>query len=158
MKVGGTLVGGLTVTEARELVKQRFARPLALVGGPGARVVVTPKELGATPDIDKAVNLAGRVRRAGFVVPLDVEVSRPRVEHLVASLCKRFHRDPVDATLKLRNLTPFATKDVPGRRLKEVMATREIVLALKTQQRGAMELPFDVIEPEVTSDGSDARS
>ena len=79
-------------------MKQRFARPLALVGGPGARVVVTPKELGATPDIDKAVNLAGRVRRPGFVVPLKVEVSRPKVERLVASLGKRFHRDPVDAT------------------------------------------------------------
>ena len=59
---------------------------------------MTPKELGATPDIDKAVSVAGRVRRPGFVVPLDVEVSRPEVERLVASLAKRFHRDPVDAT------------------------------------------------------------
>ena len=57
-------------------MKQRFARPLTLVAGPGARVVVTPKELGATPDIEKAVNLAGRVQRPGFVVPLKVEVSR----------------------------------------------------------------------------------
>ena len=103
-------------------MKQRFARPLTLVAGPGARVVVTPKELGATPDIEKAVNLAGRVQRPGFVVPLKVEVSRAKVERLVASLGKRFHRDPVDATLKLRNLTPFATKDVSGRRLKEVIA------------------------------------
>ena len=84
MKVGGTLVGGLTVAEARDLVKQRFARPLTLVAGPGARVVVTPKELGATPDIEKAVNLAGRVQRPGFVVPLKVEVSRTKVERLVA--------------------------------------------------------------------------
>ena len=68
-------------------------------------------------------------------MPLKVDVSRPKVERLVASLGKRFHRDPVDATLKLRNLTPFATKDVPGRRLKEVVAARAIVLALKTQQR-----------------------
>ena len=76
VKVGGTLVGGLTVTEARDLVKQRFARPLTLVAGTGARVVVTPKELGATPDIEKAMNLAGRVQRPGYVVPLKVEVSR----------------------------------------------------------------------------------
>ena len=85
MKVGGTLVGGLTVTEARNLVKQRFARPLTLVAGTGARVTVTPKELGATPDIDKAVNLAGRVQRAGFVVPLKVEVSQTKIERLVTS-------------------------------------------------------------------------
>jgi lipoprotein-anchoring transpeptidase ErfK/SrfK len=151
VKVGGTLVGGLTVTEARELVKTRFARPLALVAGTGARVVVTPKELGATPDIEQAVKLAGRVQRPGFVVPLKVEVSRAKIERLVATLGKRFRRDPVDASLKLRNLTPFATKDVPGRRLKEVIATRQIVLALKTQQRGAMALPFDTIDAEVTS-------
>ena len=152
VKVGGTLVGGLTVGEAKELVKERFARPLALVGGPGARIVVTPKELGATPDINKAVGVAGRVRRPGFVVPLDVDVSRPKVERLVASLAKRFHRDPVDATLKLRNMTPFATKDVPGRRLKEVVTARGIVLALKTQQRGPLPIAFDEIKPAVTGD------
>ena len=153
VKVGGTLVGGLTVTEARDLVKQRFARPLTLVAGNSARVVVTPKELGATPDIGKAMNLAGRVQRPGYVVPLKVEVSRAKVERLVAGLGKRFHRDPVDATLKLRHLTPFATKDVSGRRLKEVTATRQIVLALKTQQRGAVDLPFELIAAKVTGDG-----
>ncbi len=83
----------------------------------------------------EAVKLAARVRRPGFVVPLKVDVSRPKVDRLVASLGKRFHRDPVDATLKLRNLKPFATKDVPGRRLKELIAARAIVLALKTQTR-----------------------
>ena len=77
VKIGGTLVGGLTVVEARELVKQRFARPLTLVAGPGARIVVTPKELGATPDIEQAVNLARPACSApAIVVPLKVEVSR----------------------------------------------------------------------------------
>ena len=36
--VGRTLVGGLTAAEAREVVKTRFARPLTLSGGPGARI------------------------------------------------------------------------------------------------------------------------
>jgi lipoprotein-anchoring transpeptidase ErfK/SrfK len=149
--IGGTLVGGLTVGEARELVQTRFARPLTLVGGPGANIVVTPKDLGATPHFDQALNLAARVKRPGYLVPLKVEVSRPKLERLVSSLGARFHRDPVDATLKLRNLTPFATKDVPGRRLKEVIAERAIFLALKTQKRDPLALPFDMVEPEVTS-------
>jgi len=149
--IGGTLVGGLTAAEAKELVTQRFARPLALTGGPGARVVVTPKQLGAASHIEQAVKLAARVRRPGFVVPLKVDVSRPRVERLVMSLGKRFHRDPVDATLKLHHLTPFTTKDVPGRRLKELIATRAIVLALKTQRRDLLELPFETVDAEVTS-------
>jgi len=150
--IGRTLVGGLTAAEAREVVKTRFARPLTLSGGPGARIVVTPKELGATPDVERAVALATRVRRPGYVVPLDVDVSRPKVERLVASLGKRFHREPVDATLKLRNLAPFATKDVPGRRLKEIVAARAIVLALRTQQRGRLELPFEKVAAAVKSD------
>jgi lipoprotein-anchoring transpeptidase ErfK/SrfK len=149
--IGGTLVGGLTVAEAKELVKERFARPLALAGGPRARIVVTPKELGAASRVDEAVKFAARVRRPGFVVPLNVEVSRPKVERLVASLGKRFRRDPVDATLKLRNLKPFATKDVPGRRLKELVAARGIVLALKTQRRDLLKLPFEEIHATVTS-------
>ena len=151
--IGGTLVGGLTVAEAKEVVKGRFAHPLTLVGGPGARIVVTPGELGAASHVDEAVKLAARVRRPGFVVPLNVDVSRPKLDRLVASLGKRFHRDPVDATLKLRDLKPFATNDVPGRRLKELVATRAIVLALKTQARDAMKLPFEEVNAAVTDDG-----
>ncbi len=149
--IGGTLVGGLTAAEAREVVRDRFARPLTLASGRGARIVVTPEDLGAASQIEVAVKLAARVRRPAFVVPLKVEVSRPKVERLVASLGKRFHRNPVDAAIRLRNLTPFATKDVPGRRLKEIIAAREIVLALKTQRRDPLTLPFEKIDPAVTS-------
>jgi lipoprotein-anchoring transpeptidase ErfK/SrfK len=149
VRVGRTLVGGLTVAEAGELVRRRFSQPLVLVGGPGARIVVTPEELGASPHLADAVKLAGRVRRPGYAVPLKVDVSRPRVGRLVTSLARRFRRDPVDASLRLRNLTPFATGDVPGRRLKKVVARRAIVLALTTQQRGTLELPFETIEPAV---------
>jgi len=149
--IGGTLVGGLTAAEAKEIVRERFARPLALTGGPGARIVVTPRDLGAASHVDEAVKLAARVKRPGFIVPLKVEVSEPKIERLVASLGKRFHRDPVDATLRLHNLKPFATKDVPGRRLKELVATRAIGLALRTQSRDPLKLPFEVIDAAVTS-------
>ena len=49
------------------------------------------------------------------------------------------------------NLTPSATKDVPGRRLKEVVTERAIFLALKTQKRDPIELSFEMVAPEVTS-------
>ncbi len=149
--VGRTLVGGLTVAEAREVVKTRFARSLTLLGGPGARIVVTPQEIGATPHFEKALQLAGRVRRPGYAVPLEVDVARPKLDRFVARLGARFQRDPVDSTLKLRNLVPFATRDVPGRRLKQVVTSRAIVRALKTQQREPMELKFDLIQPQVTA-------
>ena len=123
--VGGTLVGGLTAAEAREIVQKRFARPLTLVVGTSRKVAVTPQELGAASHLTEAIKLAARVRRPGFIVPLKVDVSSSRVERLVSSIGKRYRREPVDAELKLRKLVPFATKDVPGRRLKRVVSTRE---------------------------------
>ncbi len=149
--IGRTLVGGLTVAEAREVVVQRFERPLVLDGGPGARIVVTPKDVGAVPHVKEALGLAARVRRAGFAVPLKVDVAGRKVDRLVSSLSKRFHRDPVDATFKLDKLEPFLTKDVPGRRLKTALSSRAIVLAFKTQQRDPLQLPLDRVKPAVTS-------
>ncbi len=148
VRIGGTLVGGLTKAEARAVVKQRFARALVLDGGPGARIVVKPQELGATAQFEPAVQLAGRVQRQGFRVPLKVEVSRPKIDRLVKTLTKRFQREPVAASVRLRNLKPFATNTVPGRRLKAVVASRAIVLALKTQDRGPLQLPFKLIQPD----------
>ncbi len=150
--IGGTPVGGLTVADAKEVVKERFAQPLSLRGAPGGPIDVTPLELGAASHLAEAVALAGRVRREGYTVPLKVDVSLPRVERFVAALGRRFHRDPIDATLKLHNLRPFATKDVPGRRLKEIIAGRAIVLALKTHDRAPVTLPFEQIGAAVTSD------
>ncbi len=149
--IGKTLVGGLTTAEARELVKRRFARPLILDGGPGARILVTPAELGATARFEQAVRLAGRVRREGFPVPLKVDIKRAKVERLVTKLSKRFQREPIDAKIKLRNLKPFATRDVPGRRLKSVLASRAIVLALNTQKRDSLKLPFQLTKPATTA-------
>ncbi len=147
--IGGTLVGGLTAAEARKVVTSRFVRPLRLSGGPGSRLKVTPKQLGAVPDIAAAVSLASRVKRSGYRVPLKVEIAMPAVERYVATLARRFERKPVDATLRLRNLKPVETGNVPGRRLKPVVATRAIVLALKTQKRDLLDLPFQMIKPSV---------
>jgi lipoprotein-anchoring transpeptidase ErfK/SrfK len=133
-------------------VKERFGRPLTLAGAPGGRIVVTPQELGAASRVTEGVTLAARIKREGFIVPLKVEVPLSRVERFVAALGRRFHRDPIDATLKLRHLTPFATKDVPGRRLKELVTTRAIVLALKTHSRDPVRLHFEQVGAAVRSD------
>lgn len=148
--VGGTLVGGLTAAEARELVRERFAKPITLTVTPARKVVLTPAELGASADLKKAIGLAVRVRRPGFVVPLGVAVDRARMERVVAGLAKQVKRDPVDSRLRMRHLTPFATREVPGRRLKEVVAARTILKALKTHERAGVQLPLEEIRPAVT--------
>ncbi|MEI7759651.1 MAG: L,D-transpeptidase family protein [Thermoleophilia bacterium] len=145
------LVGGLTAAEAREILTARFSRPLRLVGGPGARIAVSPADLGAVAHIAAAVQLAARIRRPGFAVPLKVDISGSKVDRLVASLAKRFNREPVEATLRLHDFRPIATRDVSGRRLRAVVAARAISLALKTQQRHPLELSFDENAAPVSS-------
>lgn len=41
--IGGTLVGGLTVSEAREIVSTRFYRPLTLVAGTRSHIEMRPR-------------------------------------------------------------------------------------------------------------------
>ena len=149
--VGGTLVGGLTGAEAREMVKERFAKPVTLLVTPGKKVTLTPAELGATAELKKAIDLAVRVRRPGFVVPLSVDVNRARVERVIAGLARQVERDPVDARLKMRDLKPFATREVAGRRLKELIAAQTIVRALRTHERTRVQLPLEEIRPAVTT-------
>jgi lipoprotein-anchoring transpeptidase ErfK/SrfK len=140
--VGGTLVGGLTPVEARTILTRRFARPVVLVVGPGRRIKVTPKELGAAAEIRKAVNTATGVRRQGFRVSLSVTVPPARLQRWVAQLARRFERDPVDARLRLRKLAPVVVSSTPGRRLNVLLTTRAIRRQLRTHVREPLDLPF----------------
>jgi hypothetical protein len=148
--IGGVLVGGLTMAEARELVQARFLQPVTLVLSPTRRLRVEPRELGAAAELGTAVKLAARVRREGYRVPLKIDVAAPKLQRFLHGVGKETRKDPVDARLVLRHLTPFATKSSPGRRLQEVVALREIRLALKLHQRDPIALPFATVEPKVT--------
>ena len=149
--MGGVLVGGLTAAEAKELVRQRFTKPLTLVVRPGVKVIATPRELGAASYLTKAIKLAARVRRTGFAVALRVDVRRARIERLLAGLGAQYRREPVDARLELRDFRPVATRDVPGRRLREGIAARTIVRMLKTHDRAPVPLQFEEIRPALTA-------
>ena len=148
--IGGVLVGGLTVAEARRLVEERFTKRMTLVVSPTRKLRVEPRELGAAARLGKAVKLAARVRRQSYAVPLSVEVPTSRLERFLRQLGKETRRDAVDARLILRKLKPFATKSVPGRRLQEVVALREIRRALKLHTRDPILLPFQEVRPKVT--------
>jgi lipoprotein-anchoring transpeptidase ErfK/SrfK len=148
--IGGVLVGGLTVGEAREVVEARFLKPVTLVVSPTRKVRVEPSELGAAAQLTAAVKLAARVRSENFLVPLKIEVPTTKLERFLSKLGKETHRNPVDSRLILRKLKPFATKSVPGRRLKEIVALREIRHALKLHDRAPIVLPFEDVRPKVT--------
>ena len=148
--IGGLLVGGLTQAEARALVERRFLRPVTLVVSPTHKLRAEPGELGAAARLREAVKLAARVRREGFLVPLKIEVPTSKLERFLTRLGNETQRDPIDSRLILRDLEPFATKSVPGRRLKKIVALRDIRQALKLHIREPIPLPFEYVRPRVT--------
>jgi lipoprotein-anchoring transpeptidase ErfK/SrfK len=147
--IGHVLVGGLTTGEATELVRERFQRPLTLVVSPSRKLRVTPEELGATSLLGAAVRRAA-VYLQPLNVPLKVQLFEPRFDRFVKGLAKEVDRDPVDSRLILRQLRPFATKDVPGRKLNPVLLERELTHALRSHEREPIALPVREIEAEVT--------
>ncbi len=149
VRIGGLLVGGLTRKEARELVEQRFGKPLTLVVPPARKLRVTLEELGAAAYVNKAVTTAVRVRREGFQVPLRVDVANGKLTRFLGDLAKRTDRQPVDASLTLRNYAPVAHPSAPGRRLMKVVAARELSLAVRKHER-SLALPFQPLDPKVT--------
>jgi L,D-transpeptidase catalytic domain/Putative peptidoglycan binding domain len=149
--IGGLLVGGLTGTEARELVERRFERPMTLVVSETDKLRVAPQELGAAAYVGKAVKLALRVRREGYEVPLKVDVARGKLGRYLAELAGETDNEPVDATLTLKQFTPIVHPSKPGRRLKQVIALQRLSLAIRKHER-SFELPYQELRPAVTED------
>jgi hypothetical protein len=149
--IGGLLVGGLTGTEARGLVEQRFERPMTLVAAEGDKLHVTPQELGAAAYVGKAVKLALRVRQEGYQVPLRVDVARGKLGRYLAGLAGETDKEPVDASLTLNHFTPVVHSSKPGRRLKQVIALQRLSLAIRKHER-SFALPYQELRPTVTED------
>ncbi len=142
------LVGGLSPAEATAEVKAFFARPVTLKFGK-VTLRVTPKQLGASAYVGDAIRRA-RVAFPGGNVPLKVAAPQPRIERYVRGLAKRFDREAVDSKLLLRNSKPFVTKDEPGRRLRQVLAVRDLFRSLKTHVRAPLVLRPEAVPPKTT--------
>jgi hypothetical protein len=148
--IGGVAVGGLMPSEATEAVRRSFRRPLRLVVNETRTIRLAPDALRARPNVPKAVRRA-RVARPGAVLPLDVDVSVRRIRSYVKGLARELDRKPVDAQVVLRGVRPRAVPSRQGRLLKRLASSRSIRFALKRNERTALELPFDVRKPKVTS-------
>ena len=148
VKISGVAVGGLTPDAAVELLEESFAAPLQLRVA-GRRLTPSATDLGAVAYVRGAVERA-RLARPGSRLQLVVSVKGQAVRGYVAKLAKRFDRKPVDARLTLHNVQPRLTKDAPGRRVDKGGAVREIVAALRTNDRGPLTVPLKAIAPTVT--------
>lgn len=148
--VGNVSVGGLMPSRATEKVRMAFAHPLVLVVSPTRKIRLAPRDLGARPNIPKAIRRA-RVARPGASVPLDVDVSTMRIRNYAERLGRDLDLVPRDARVKLKGVRPLAVPSVEGRRLKRLPNARGIRFALKRNSRERIQLAFEVLEPKVAS-------
>ncbi len=152
VSVGGTLVGGLSVPEAKDVLRAAFGKPLKLVVSPTRTITVDPREFGASAYVGDAVKRALAYHHAGRNVPLAVRVPASNVERYVRRLGRDLDRVPVDSRWLLRMLRPFPTQPVFGRRLNRVLTTRAIVALLRTNVREPIWLRFRALQPKATPD------
>ena len=111
-----------------------------------------PAELGAAAHFLKAVKTAVRVRTPGFAVPLRVDVKQSKLQGYLSEIAVKTDREPVDASLELRNLQPVARRSKPGLRLKQVIAAQRLSLAIRKHERAPFALPYQELRPEVTEE------
>jgi lipoprotein-anchoring transpeptidase ErfK/SrfK len=147
VRVANVDVGGLMPYEASALLRERFARPLVVVGA-GLRVSLAPEDVGAKAGVRKAVGRA-RFARPGTRVPLFVFVPRNRVRGFVESIAPSVDRPAVSAQIGLRGARIIAKPSKPGRRLDRVTASRAIRVAFKSHVRTPIALRFDAVKPKV---------
>ena len=79
-----------------------------------------------------------------------MNIDGSRVRREVASLAKRFDREAVDSTLLLRDLQPYITKGVSGKRLAPKRSFEEIITALRQNRRTDVVLPYEDVTQKVT--------
>jgi len=150
--VGGTLVGGLSAREAKDVLRAAFTKPLKLVVSPTRTITVDPRELGASAYVGGAVKRALAYRRAGLNIPLTVRVPVSNVDRYARRLGHQFDRAAVDSHWVLRMLRPFPTQPALGRHLNRVLTTRAIVAVLRANVREPIQLSFRMLQPKATPD------
>jgi lipoprotein-anchoring transpeptidase ErfK/SrfK len=140
-------VGGLAYGPAYSAVSAEFRTPLALRLGDKA-LSVSPWKLGARPFIGPAVSRALQAK-PGTAVKMVVDVKGQKVADYVDGLRKHYDRAVADAYVVLRALKPVVVPEVQGNAVRRTAAINAIVLALQRTQRGPVDVPAQVTEPQV---------
>ncbi|MBA3717880.1 MAG: L,D-transpeptidase family protein [Actinobacteria bacterium] len=108
-----------------------------------------PTGLGAVPQLRAAVKHALEAA-PDSAVPLSIAVRLAPVRTFVAKLGKRFDHAPVDSVLRLRNVKPWITKSLPGKKIDRARSVTLIVTALKANRKGPVKLIQKLTQPAVT--------
>jgi lipoprotein-anchoring transpeptidase ErfK/SrfK len=143
----GIRVGFLTPEQARARVLARFARPVVFTWH-GKRWKATPKQLGATADVDGALNraLAG-VGGGGRTIPVTITVDPAKVGRYVDYLDSLYARPAqvgsvTRAGRKAKLVEPLTARGVQKQRMETI-----ITRTLKSAARPPIELLVTETKP-----------
>ena len=113
-----------------------------------ARFRPLPGRLGAVAYIDGAVARA-KAAAPRTAVPLKVVVHGKKLRSYVRFLSRKVDRPAVDATVTLRSLRPWISKDRPGQLLDTKRATRSMQRTLVANRRGPLRLKLARVRAQV---------
>jgi lipoprotein-anchoring transpeptidase ErfK/SrfK len=136
--IGGVAVGGMIAPDAKAAVLDAVQQPLVVRVGKRA-FRAGPTGLGAVPQLRAAVKHALEAA-PNTAVRLSIAVRLVPVRTFVAKLAKRFDHAPLDSVLKLRNLKPWITESLPGRKIDRGRSVKLLVSALKANRKGPVKL------------------
>ncbi len=146
--LAGVAIGGLSPDAAAAAVAQAFDRSVRL-RFLTTKIDVSPSLLGLSVPVDAAVAKALTVA-PGTSLTLRGSVDGQLVRAFVAKLAGRFDRDAVSSRLLLRNLKPFVTKPVIGRKLDRRAAIADLTSAVMHGTRSTLVLGTKLVNPETT--------
>ncbi len=146
--LAGVAIGGLSPDAAAAAVAQAFDRSVRL-RFLTTKIDVSPSLLGLSVPVDAAVAKALTVA-PGTSLTLRGSVDGQLVRAFVAKLAGRFDRDAVSSRLLLRNLKPFVTKPVIGRKLDRRAAIADLTTAVVHGTRSTLVLGTKLVNPETT--------
>ena len=146
--VAGVDVGGLTGAEATAAVQAFFAQPLSVSLG-GETLSVGPARLGGRAGVAEAV-AAALAAAPDTALPLRVTVTRSALRTWVARRAKTFHRRPVSARVRIRDLRPRIVAERSGRTLLRDNARLRLRAALLAHDR-TVQLRVRTLEPRTTA-------
>jgi lipoprotein-anchoring transpeptidase ErfK/SrfK len=146
--VGGVAVGGMGGADAKAAVLSVTNQPIVVrIGRRSFRS--SPGGIGAVPQVRAAIKRAFEAAPE-TAVPLTIDVRQGLTRAYVARLAKRFDHAPVDSVLELRNLKPWITKPVAGRKIDRPRSVKLLVGALKADRKGPVKLIRKVAAAAVT--------
>ena len=142
----GIRVGYLTPEQARARVLARFARPVVFTWH-GKRWKATPKQLGATADVDGALDRALAGVGGGRTIPVTITVDPAKVERYVDYLDSLYARPAQVGSVtrvgrKAKLVEPLTARAVQKQRMETI-----ITRTLKSATRPPIELLLTETKP-----------